>query len=315
MRARLITLLAFAVAGTALAADDSVGPAPQVANADLLGNVDFAVDRDGVHVSGVRLGGVHACGAFLDQLGFSATAARDAQPGPMRDTSSFASALARQAAADKGINAEAGFLQVAGRTRVVGDATWRAQPIASTALSLIAAGDLVPTQAAIDRGVAYGFVGGSAERTLVERVTANGVAGYQTFTDGNERLHVRARVTWQAMPAYGLNAQIRWRQFERLDAASDAAYFNPERYSQLTGVLDVRRQLLGWTVAGAVGAGIETIEGTERRPVRTAELRADGPAIDKLHLALYARYNRAADDSEFPDPSFLQAGVTLRYPF
>jgi len=126
---------------------------------------------------------------------------------------------------------------------------------------------------------------------------------------------MRARVTWQAMPAYGLNAQIRWRQFERLDDACDAAYFNPDRYSQWTGVLDMRRQLLGWSVAGAVGAGTETIDGTERHPVRTAELRADGPAIDRLHLTLYARYNRAADDNEFPDPSFLQAGVTLRYPF
>jgi hypothetical protein len=116
MRAQLITLLAFAVASTALAADDSVGAAAQGANADLLGNVDFAVDRDGVHVSGVRLGGVHACGAFLDQLGFAATAARDAHPGPIRDTSSFASALARQAAAAKSLKAEAGFLQVGGRT-------------------------------------------------------------------------------------------------------------------------------------------------------------------------------------------------------
>ena len=71
MRARVIALLAFAVASTAFGADDSVGPAPQVASADLLGNV------------------------------------------------------------------------------------------------------------------------------------AHGVAGYPTFTDGNERLHLRARVTWQAMPAYG----------------------------------------------------------------------------------------------------------------
>ena len=47
-----------------------------------------------------------------------------------------------------------------------------------------------------------------------------------------------------------------------------------------TGVLDMRRRLGGWTVAGAIGAGIETIDGTERHPVRTAELRAEGPAIE-----------------------------------
>jgi len=42
----------------------------------------------------------------------------------------------------------------------------------------------------------------------------------------------------------------------------------------------MRRRLGGWTVAGAIGAGIETIDGTERHPVRTAELRAEGPAIE-----------------------------------
>lgn len=71
----------------------------------------------------------------------------------------------------------------------------------------------------------------------------------------------------------------------------------------------------GWTVAGAVGAGIETIDATERHPVRTAELRAEGLAIENLHTTLDARYNCAADDNDFPDTSIRQAGVTLRYPF
>lgn len=314
MSVRLIILLAMTVANTAFAADDPVGQPSAAASAGLLGNVDFAVDRDGVHVSGVHLGGVHVCGAYLDELGFSARPARDRRE-PVRDTSSFASGLAKHAAADKGIKAEAGFLQVAGRTRVVGDASWRAEPISSTALSLVAAGDLVGTQAAIDRGIAYGFVGGSAERALAGRFTANGLAGYQTFTDGNERLHMRARLSWQAPPDYGLTAQLRWRQYESRDDAFETAYFNPDRYSQWTGALDMRRELRGWTVAGAVGAGIETIDGTERHPVRTAELRAEGRAIEKLHVTLYARYNRAVDDNDFPDTSFRQAGVTLRYPF
>jgi len=58
--------------------------------------------------------------------------------------------------------------------------------------------------------------------------------------------------------------------------------------------------LCGWTMAGAIGAGIETIDGIERHPVRTAELRAEGPAIENLHVTLCARYNRAADDNDFP---------------
>jgi hypothetical protein len=46
---------------------------------------------------------LHACSAYLDDLGFSAAATRDVRRGPARDTSSVASALARQAVADRGI--------------------------------------------------------------------------------------------------------------------------------------------------------------------------------------------------------------------
>jgi hypothetical protein len=67
----LVLLLTLLVAGHAAAADDAFPDAPG-ASAALLGNVDFAVDTDGVHVAGVRLGGVHACGAYLDELGFAA---------------------------------------------------------------------------------------------------------------------------------------------------------------------------------------------------------------------------------------------------
>jgi hypothetical protein len=49
--------------------------------------------------------------------------------------------------------------------------------------------------------------------------------------------------------------------------------------------------------------------------VRTAELRATGAVVDNLHVTRHARYNRSADDADIPDTSFVQAGVTLRFPF
>ena len=83
-----------------------------------------------------------------------------------------------------------------------------------------------------------------------------------------------------------------------------------------TGALQCR---CGWTDAAVIAAGIETIDGTERHPVRSAELWRSGPAIENLHAAPDARYNYAADDTadddDFPDTSFRQAGVTIRYPF
>ena len=45
-------------------------------------------------------------------------------------------------------------------------------------------------------------------------ISAQFLVGYQPFTDGNDRLHWRARLIWQAVPAYGVNVQLRWRQYE-----------------------------------------------------------------------------------------------------
>ena len=63
-----------------------------------------------------------------------------------------------------------------------------------------------------------------------------------------------------------------------------------------------------------VGASRETTNGPDTHPVRTAETLSTGPVVEKLHGALHARYNRAADDADVHDTSFVQAGVTLRYP-
>jgi hypothetical protein len=321
MRKSLFATLALscALAGGAEAADGQAdtragGPAAAPSTA-LLGNVDFAVDDAGVHLSNVRLGGLHPCGAYLDDLGFAARSMRELRIDEARDTTTLARTLGSRAIADKGIKAEAGFVQIAGRTRVVGDATWNAPPVAGTTLAVVAAGDIVGTPSAIDRGIAYGFIGGSVERALADRITANGVAGYQTFTDGNERMHLRARLTWRAAPAFGLEAQLRWRQYERREDGLDTPYFNPEHYAQWQGVLDLRRKFGALALSGAVGAGVETVDGTDRHPVRTAEMRVEGLVLDKLRLSVYARYNRSTDDADLPDSSYRQAGMTLSYPF
>ena len=68
-------------------------------------------------------------------------------------------------------------------------------------------------------------------------------------------------------------------------------------------------------LSGAVGAGVETVDGTDRHPVRTAEMRVEGLVLDKLRLSVYARYNRSTDDADLPDSSYRQAGMTLSYPF
>ncbi len=277
-----------------------------------LGNVDVSSDTDGFHATRLRLGGLTPYAAYFDYTGVALQETFYSQGDWRRDSTGVVGLWRKQDPKTlAGVDAEAGIIQVAGRTRAVGDATWSLRPATDTGVDLIAAGDVVATQKAIERGVAYSLVGASVEHTFAARFTAIGVAAYQPFNDGNDRSHLRARLIWQVVPDSGINAELRWRQYTSSRDDVGGAYFNPERYRQWTGVLAIRRHTGSWTVSGAIGAGRETIDGTDTHPVRSAELRAEGALARKLRLAIYALYNRASGYVEGPDYAYRQAGITL----
>jgi len=185
MRRLAAALAALGLAATACAQTPAV-----------LGNLEFASDTDGFHASRFRTGGLYPYTSWFDHLGAAAQTTHYSQGGWSRDANAVLGIWRNQAPATlAGVNAEAGVVQVAGHTRGVGDATWGFRPAADTGIELIAAGDLVATQKAIDRAIAYGFFAASVEQSFAERFTAIGLLGYQTFTDGNDRLHFLGRVS------------------------------------------------------------------------------------------------------------------------
>jgi hypothetical protein len=281
-----------------------------------LGNMDVSSDTDGFHAARVRIGGLYPYGSYLDHFGVAIQTTRYSQSDWSRNAGGVVGLWRDQDPRTlAGINAEAGVVQVAGHTRGVGDVTWGLRPAPDTGVELIAAGDLVGTQKAIDRAIAYGFLAASVEHTFAERFTAIGLAGYQSFTDGNDRVHLRARLIWQAVPDYGVNVQLRWRQYESRKDDVDGAYFNPDRYRQWQAALGMRRRLGSWVWTGSLGAGRETINGTDTHPVRLAEIRGEGALMDGLRLALYAIYSRSTGYVDSPDYAYRQAGLTLIYRF
>jgi hypothetical protein len=281
-----------------------------------LGNMDVSSDTDGFHAARVRIGGLYPYGSYLDHFGVAIQTTRYSQSDWSRNAGGVVGLWRDQDPRTlAGINAEAGVVQVAGHTRGVGDVTWGLRPAPDTGVELIAAGDLVGTQKAIDRAIAYGFLAASVEHTFAERFTAIGLAGYQSFTDGNDRVHLRARLIWQAVPDYGVNVQLRWRQYESRREDVDGAYFNPDRYRQWQAALGMRRRLGSWVWTGSLGAGRETINGTDTHPVRLAEIRGEGALTDRLRLALYAIYSRSTGYVDSPDYAYRQVGLTLIYPF
>lgn len=284
-------------------------------SASIIGNVRFAVDTSGVHVSDVRLGGQYPFGAYMDRIGV-----------PMQSRPTLAALVTHEAGATmglwrqaggetSGLDGQASFVEAGGRVHTLGDGAWRVHAGSDTTLALLTAGDLMSTDEGIARGIGYGFFGSSVVHAFPEDVTAEGQAGVQSFTDGNERLHVRAGLVWNVLPAYGVSVQWRWRQYESMKDDADAAYFNPDSYAQNQVAAGVRKQIGRWTLSAAVGAGMETINGSESRPIGTAELRGDAALTDKLHVAVYAGYDHSASYADAPDSAFRQIGVTLIHAF
>ncbi len=190
------------------------------------------------------------------------------------------------------------------------------RPRASTGVELIAAGDVVGTKEAIERGITYGLVAGSVEQQFGSRLTGIALVGWQPFTDGNSRSLVRARMIWSLLPEDGLSFQARWRQYASSKSDVDGAYFNPEHYKNWDAGLSLRRNVgHGWTVYGLAGGGQERVDNQSWQGTAIAELRAEGPVAGDKHLAISISYNRSAGFSNAPDYWYAAANVSLVVPF
>jgi hypothetical protein len=301
MTSRWVLALALALAATAHAQSPAV-----------LGDVEVAGDTDGFHATRLRTGVLEPYRSAFDHVGVAVQTTRYSQDDWHRQAAGIVGVWRDQDPSTlAGIDALAGFTRVAGHTRAIGDVTVSLRPATDTGVEFIGAGDVVATRKAIERGVAYGFVGTSVEHTFGERLTVIGLAAYQPFTDGNERVHWRARLIYVVAPEYGVNVQARWRQYESSRHDVDGAYFNPDRYRQWQGAIAVRRRIAGWIVGGSFGAGRETINGTDSHPVRVAELRAEGALGEHTRLVLHASYSRTTGFVDAADYAYREVGVTV----
>jgi hypothetical protein len=279
--ALLAAFLATLAIGGAQAQTAIIGDVRAASDADHFGALRFRTGVLGGYASPFRYAGVAVQTTHYSQSGWQ----RDAPAVLFLWRNQQRQTLA-------GTLAEGGVVRVAGRTRAIGEATWSLRAGARTGFELLAASDLVETRRALERATAYTFLGASAERQWSKRFTAIGLGGHQRFTDGNARVHFRARLIWMLVPEHGISAQFRFRQFQskQLDAGAD--YFNPRRYREWQGGLAIRKRHAQWTWSGTVAAGREEIDGNAAKGTVLADLRTEGP-LGGTRLVLNASYNRA----------------------
>jgi hypothetical protein len=280
--------------------------------------IDVSVADDADHFAALRL----RSGALFDYAspfrytGVAAQTTHYTQSGWHSDAPAFL-LLWRNQRRDTlaGTIAEAGLVRIAGRTRLIGDATWSLRPNERTGIEFLGSADLVETPRALDRATAYAFLAMSAERQLTGRFTVIGLAGYQRFTDGNARLHLRGRVIWMLVPEQGLSAQLRYRQYDNRQLDVDGAYFNPAHYREMQGGLAIRKRYAGWIWSGTVAAGREEIDSDVHHATALVDFRTEGVLGGRTRLVIHASYNRSAGYVAADGYWYRIVGVNVVVPF
>ena len=282
----------------------------------LLGDVSSSGDAEHFHALRLRAGDLFHYVSPFDYAGAAAQTTHYAQDGWRDDAPAVLLLWRRQDRATlAGTVGEAGVVRVAGRNRLIGDATWSLRPQKRTGLELLLAGDLVETRGALENATAYTFAGASVEREVTPRFTLIGLAGYQRFTDHNDRLHLRARAIWMLVPEHGISAQLRWRQYESGQVDVGGAYFNPRHYREWQGGLAIRKRHLGWIWSGTLAAGREQVDGDRWNTTALAQVRAEGALPRGLRLVAHASYDRSAGFAAGQGYWYRVVGVNVVVPF
>lgn len=304
---RLLLIALLAWAGTAVAQEPPVPAA--------LTGLDMSSDTDGFRAARARVAGLYPYENRWRYAGAAAQSTRYSQGDLRQDVAGFLGIYKDQRRDTlAGVDIEAGVARVSGHLRPIGDASWRLTPAPATAVDLIVSADLVETRAALDRAIGYTFAAAGVEHQFGPRLTATALAGWQSFSDGNSRLHGRARLIWLAVPEHGVTAQLRYRQYNTREDDVGGAYFNPSRHQQWLGVAAIRKRHAGWTFSGALGAGQQQSAGDGWQPSYLAEARAEGPLFGEARLVVRAGYERAQGFIASDNYAYRSFGISVVAP-
>jgi hypothetical protein len=136
--------------------------------------------------------------------------------------------------------------------------------------------DIVETRQGLDRGIYATFAGAAIDLPADDRNVFTALAGVQTFTGSNTRLHLRSNYIHVVKPAWGLSAQLRGRYF-RSSEPGEFDYYSPRWYAEMLPVLQMRRFVGGWELVGAGGIGMQRDSRSDWRQSRYLHARFRSP--------------------------------------
>lgn len=285
----LAALLALAATASAHAAPDALPN--QGAGAALF----LSDDSEGFSTRRATLAYLPAYAGRDDHAGVRYAANEHAQAGWSRSAQQLSGVYRKvDPATANGFNVDAGWSRQGGRGLLTLDAGFHGALNPGRSVELFLNRDWVETRNALEQGVHFTLAGGALEQRIGQHLTLVGMAGYQDFSDGNARRHLRAKLIVQPRVDLGLTLQARYRLYHSGADAGPRTYFNPERYAEAMFAVGWRRRMAGWMGSLTAGAGRQRVGDAPPTPSRLVEMALESPARGTGSLRLRAGLNQSA---------------------
>lgn len=112
---------------------------------------------------------------------------------------------------------------------IIADAELKLVMTDSLTLGITAATDVVESVRSLQTGTTYVYVAGDMDLLLDENLNLNVIAGDVHYSDNNDRLFIKTKLTWTFIPEYGLSTYLRTK------SQTDT---NPQSTTTITGETD-----------------------------------------------------------------------------
>ena len=136
--------------------------------------------------------------------------------------------------------------------------------------------DVVETPRGVDEGIYATFFGAAIDLPASDSTVFTALAGVQTFTGENNRLHLRGNAVQVVEADLGLSVQLRGRYFSNSEPR-EFDYYSPEWYAEVLPVVQMRRFVGGWQLIGAAGLGAQRDSDTDWRRATYLNARFSSP--------------------------------------
>lgn len=123
--------------------------------------------------------------------------------------------------------------------------------------------NIVDSRASIDIGNMYTYAGGAVTREFTDRFSMVGLGGVQNYDDGNNRFHIRTKISYNLFPDYGIYSQAQLRYYHDTDKNVNGLYHNPSDFGSGLLGLGLRKffPASGWKTGLFAGGGSANTDG------------------------------------------------------